>query len=228
MSNDTQRYALGRLILDYVRTFLWPAVVLVVVLVYQDDVRKILQEREVDIFGLRIGEKVQEIETRALAEIGDIRTLLEEQQTRLPGSADPLITDIEVKLTSLERNLSREIATVQAPKARETRQVAGVEPDDRAARVAEAERRGFQALVDRDVRTALHAFNQAREIWPDYHNVAEISQMLHQWRNRLSDADSKDWPKLYREILTQYSWGLPKELRLPLREGAAKAYQISR
>src|SRR3546814_4693461 len=75
-------YDLGRLVLDYIKAFLWPVVALAVVGIYQDDVRKILSEREVDIFGLRIGEKVEQIESQAMAEIEDIRLLLEAQKQR--------------------------------------------------------------------------------------------------------------------------------------------------
>src|SRR3546814_11579894 len=70
-------YDLGRLVLDYIKPFLWPVVALAVIGIYQDDVRTILSEREVDIFGLRLGEKVEQIQSRALAEIEDIRLLLE-------------------------------------------------------------------------------------------------------------------------------------------------------
>lgn len=229
MTDDTQRYALGRLILDYIRTFLWPAVALAVVLVYQDDVRTILQEREVDIFGLRIGEKVQQIETHTLAEIGDIRALLDEQQASgtAPANADAIATDIEAKLASLERNLSREVAAVRSAEvqpAPEFPSAAQMPASSRMAQAADAERQGFQALIERDVGGAMEAFDEARRIQPDFHNVAEIGRLLRDRRDKLGKPDSPEWPRLYREILTRYSWGLPDNLRPQLREGAAQAY----
>lgn len=228
MSDDDRSYALGRLVLDFIRAFLWPAVALVVVLVYQDDVRTILQEREVDIFGLRIGERVEAIESQALAEIADIRTLLEQRQRRSGEAGDAeLIEDIETKLSSFERNLSREVSAVQSV---ETSPAQPSRPQrdpsaGRADRAAAAERRGFQALLERDYETALRAFDQAREIWPEYHNVAEIGRLLRDWQDRLEGSNGSAWPRLYREILTKYSWGLPEDLRPALREGAAQAYR---
>ena len=228
-------FALGRLVLDYIKAFMWPVVAIIVVLIYQDDVRQILTEREVDIFGLRIGERVEQIESQAMAEIEDLRLLLEAQEAQADdgvadGAAPQLREDIATKLDSLESNLSREIARVQveqqalqaAPPAQ--RQVTLDAEGSRATRAAAAERRGFEALIDHDVRAAIAAFGEARDIWPEYHNVAEISRALTRRRDKLDDPDSPAWPQLYREILTRYSWGLPEDIRTEIRAGAEQAY----
>jgi len=231
-SDSGGNYVLGRLVLDYIKAFLWPVVAVIVVLIYQDDVRKILLEREVDIFGLRIGERVEQIEFQALAEIDDIRLLLETQQAESSAAASPeLAEDISTKLSSLERNLSREIAQVQseqqamqaAPPAQ--RQAAAPEAaDSRATLAAAAERRGFEALIRHDVVEAIAAFDDARSIWPEYHNVAEIGRTLRKLQDRLADPESPAWQQVYREVLTRYSWGLPADLRNAIRSGAAAAY----
>lgn len=233
MSNvSSGNYALGRLILDYIKAFMWPAVALVVVIVYQDDVRRILTERQVDIFGLRIGDRVEQIETQALAEIEDIRVLLETRE-RAGGDAEQdarLNEDIDAKLSSLERNLSREISQV-----RETGQAARSLPsaerpaatgtaDSRAELAEAAERRGFEALIKRDASAAITAFEEAYEVWPEYHNVAEISRVLRERREDLADPESEAWPTLYREILTRYSWGMPQDQRRALRSTVEQAY----
>ncbi|MGF1593481.1 MAG: hypothetical protein ACFCUW_09390 [Kiloniellaceae bacterium] len=229
---DGGNYALGRLVLDYIKAFLWPVVAVVVVLIYQDDVRKIVSERQVDIFGLRIGDKVEQIESQAMAEIEDIRLLLEAQkQTAGDAAPDPQLSeDIDAKLSSLERNLSREIAQVQevqqtvqaAPPSQRTAAVDA--STSRSGQAAAAERRGFEALIARDYATALAAFDEARRIWPEYHNVAEIGRALRNRRDELADPTSPAWPQLYREILTRYSWGLPDDLRSAIRAEAAAAY----
>ena len=228
MSDAESPYALGRLILDYIRSFLWPAVALIVVFIYQDDVRTLLFERQVDIFGLRIGERVQEVESQALAEIADIRALLGEMQG---GAAAPeLQQDIGEKLAQFERNFSREIAQVRAvPAAAAPAPVAAapaqvVAEDTRSERAGAAERAGFEALLARDARVALRHFDAARGIWPEYHNVAEIGRLLRAWDERLSRRPQEAWPALYREILTRYSWGMPEDLRPALRSAAAAAY----
>lgn len=236
MADDgAKNYALGRLILDYIKAFMWPAVAIIVVLIYQDDVRQILSERQVDIFGLRIGERVEQIESQAMAEIQDIRLLLDAQQQAQRSGSDGTVTpqlndDIDAKLRSLESNLSREIAQVQseqqalrsAPAAE--RQATAEAGGSRASRAAIAERRGFEALIDRDVAAAIAAFDEARGIWPEYHNVAEIGRTLRHQQDALADPGSDAWPRLYREILTRYSWGMPEDLRREIRAGAAAAY----
>ena len=234
--NGGGTYDLGRLILDYIKAFMWPLVAIVVVVIYQDDVRQILSEREVDIFGLRIGEKVEQIESQAMAEIEDLRQLLETQRAAAEagaGSAAPdpqLSHDIETKLSSLERNISREVAQVQdtrqvveaAPPSQRTATVEAV--SSRTQQAAAAERRGFEALLERDVTAAIAAFDEARRIWPDYHNVAELGRALRNRRDDLADSASREWTQLYREILTRYSWGMPDDLRSALRSEVAQAY----
>ena len=232
MADGGGNYALGRLVLDYIKAFLWPVVAVVVVLIYQDDVRKIVSERQVDIFGLRIGDKVEQIESQAMAEIEDIRLLLEAQkQTAGDAAPDPQLSeDIDAKLSSLERNLSREIAQVQevqqtvqaAPPSQRTAAVDA--STSRSGQAAAAERRGFEALIARDYAAALAAFDEARRIWPEYHNVAEIGRALRNRSDELADPASPAWPQLYREILTRYSWGLPDDLRSAIRAEAAAAY----
>ena len=83
---------------------------------------------------------------------------------------------------------------------------------------------GFEYLLNRDVDAAIEAFGKAFEIWPDYHNVQEIVKTLEQARERLRSRDDRSWNKLYRMILTQYSWGLPNDLRLQFREKTKAAY----
>ena len=228
-------YALGRLVLDYIRAFMWPLVAIVVVVIYQDDVRRILTEREVDIFGLRIGERVEQIESQTMAEIEDIRLLLEtQQQAAGAGEAAPQVTeDLATKLASLERNLSREIGRVQSeqqalqaapPSTRQAAIEAESQQANRASRAAAAERRGFEALLSHDVDGAIAAFDEAREIWPDYHNVAEIGRALKKRRDALAALSAESWSELYRDILARYSWGLPEDLRTAFRNEVAQAY----
>ena len=233
MAGDTTKdYVLGRLVLDYIKVFMWPLVAIVVVAIYQDDVRRILTERQVDIFGLRIGEKVEQIESQTQAEIADIRLLLEAQQASSNNGSSPEIAeDIETKLATLERNITREVAAIQS--VEETRRaapptaqraLAPAAEDSRATLAAAAERRGFEALIDHDIVAAIAAFDEARRIWPEYHNVAEIGRALRKREDRLRDPESPAWQLLYREIITRYSWGLPEDLRQAIRLGATQAY----
>jgi len=162
-----------------------------------------------------------------MAEIEDIRLLLRAADEAAPEAAPApaLSEDIEAKLSSLERNLSREIAQVQT--AQQEPQTT-LRDDPRAVRfgiaAGVAERAGFEALIARDVDAAIAAFDEARAIWPEYHNVAEIGRALRNRRDRLADPQSPAWTELYRDILTRYSWGLPADLRDAIRSKVAAAY----
>ncbi|HEY9548958.1 MAG TPA: hypothetical protein VIR45_05605, partial [Kiloniellaceae bacterium] len=79
-------------------------------------------------------------------------------------------------------------------------------------------------LIERDVGAAIAAFDEARGLWPDYHNVAEIGHALRNRQDRLADPAGDAWPQLYRDILTRYSWGLPEDIRRAIRGQAAQAY----
>ena len=229
-SEASERYALGRLILDYLRIFIWPAILLIVVLLYRDDVREILRNREFEVAGVfKIGQQVERLEAQAAEEIADVRVLVQQLQERPDLPAETVAADIESKLTRLTSNLSREVQEIQqiapglAPASggddREAAQAAR-EPRS-AASVAALEREGFQALIDRDPAGALAAFERAEALMADYHNVAEIRALLADHQADLADPDAPAWSKLYRVILTKYSWGMPSDLRPKLRRLAA-------
>jgi hypothetical protein len=86
-------------------------------------------------------------------------------------------------------------------------------PRARADQAAAFERAGFQAILDRRLEDAIAAFESAREVWPDYHNVAEIADYLAQVEATADPLDDSDWAAIDRTILTRYSWGMPAQLR---------------
>ena len=90
---------------------------------------------------------------------------------------------------------------------------------------ATLERKGFEALLARDVTAARAAFEAAYTRAADYHNVDEIRQLLRENERALADRDSTAWPRLYRTILSDLSWGMPKELRPGFRKAATASYR---
>lgn len=233
MASDAgDRYALGHLILEYLRTFMWPAIALAIVLVFQDDVRRILENREVEVAGVvRIGPQIEQLEQQAREEIADIRALLQAQQAsegETPEVSEQVTADIENKLANLSSALSRGVEQIQqtAPATGQMQaQVPAASQQSRVQKVAAMERRGFLALLDRDVSTALSAFSDAFAEWPDYHNVSEIRRLLDRWQGELSDRTSPKWKELYRIVFTDLSWGMPSDLRPEFRALATDSYK---
>jgi hypothetical protein len=80
------------------------------------------------------------------------------------------------------------------------------------------EQAGFEAILDRRLDDAIAAFERAREVWPDYHNVAEIAAYLARTKATEAPLDAADWAAVDRAILTRYSWGMPAHLRDAFRD----------
>jgi hypothetical protein len=239
-----QRYELGRLILDYLRTFMWPLVVVAFGVFYWDDVSELVKGREVNIFGVEIGPAVAQLQERTEQELVDLEALVadlkasyrRELEAALSGqssarpSTDASASDqtraaaqaVESKLSSLRANLDREAQALREVAVQQALPPQAMPPSDavpapapisRGDQVAAFERAGFQAILDRRLEDAIAAFERAREVWPDYHNVAEIADYLAEIKATAGPLDDPAWTAIDRTILTRYSWGMPAELR---------------
>ena len=90
---------------------------------------------------------------------------------------------------------------------------------------ADLERKGLEALFNRDAEAALQAFKNAEKNWPTYHNVSEIRGLIESKLNELTtapkDGPSPSWKAVYAKIQKEYSWGLTSETRSTLAEKIA-------
>lgn len=247
------RYALGWLILDYLKAFTWPALALFIVIFGWSDLMALLRDREVNVFGVTLGQRVEGVQQRAEGELQDIAFLVGELESRLaavenggdaeevtpgapasgveptPEEARELTRQIETKIGSLRQNLAREVEQAQMttpPVQQAMPQMPRPEPVGREAKLAGLERKGFEALLERDFEAALAAFTEARKTWPDYHNVTEIQRLLAGMRSDPPETDA-DWRQVYEPILIKYSWGMPDDIRAAMRiETGARGYSI--
>lgn len=225
MTEEEQSYPLARLVLDFLRAFAWPVILLVVLVVYREDLMSLVSEREFEAFGVRVGPRVEEVQENVEAELADIRELLDRQKTAPPEEREQIAQDLDAKVQKLEENVGREVqqirrldepAAVSAQAVQTPREQASIRSSRNEAQ--ELERQGFEALLDRDVEGALAVLDRAHRVWPDYHNVAEIRRLLRTAADDLRDPGSPAWNDVYRRILTDYSWGMSKEHREALRE----------
>jgi hypothetical protein len=77
-------------------------------------------------------------------------------------------------------------------------------------------------LLAQDLRSARDAFRAAERAWPEYHNVAEIAGVLDKLlQPGQPGADGILGPAslkaLYEEVLRDYSWGMPQDLKARLQ-----------
>jgi hypothetical protein len=245
-----QRYELGRLILDYVRTFMWPLIVIALATFYFEDLMEVVKGREVNIFGLEIGPAVARLQETTEQELADLQALVAELKANYrreleaagrSGAGAPteaIVSEqtreaaqaVETKLSSLRANLGREAQALreaaiqqalpqqaQLPQSPVQMQPAPALPTGRAEEATRFERAGFEAILERRFDDALRAFESAREVWPEYHNVAEIADYLARMGATQAPLDAADWATLERTLLTSYSWGMPADLRNTFR-----------
>jgi len=221
-------HPLARLILDYIRTLLWPGLIVWAFFMFQDDMLEILKTREVEVAGaFKIGQRVEDLAANTQAELAELERMVAELEAA-PGDAERVkaVTEaVSSSLKALGRDVSREVAQLReataVPPTAEREPAAAADPKSRAR---EFEARGFERLLDRDLEAARAAFSEATRLWPSYHNVAEIARLLQRSQPALADGGDKAWAELYRTILTRYSWGMPPAVRESMEQAAGGRY----
>lgn len=193
----------AKLALDYIKVLIWPLLLALSFLYYGEALIEILKSREVDAFGLKIGKQVEAVSDNYQAELD----ALKEQVAQACDGNDNGVLD---KIAVIERQLTKELDQVK------TTAYAAQAPDvkvSRAQTVEKLEREGFEAILNRDIKLAIDSFGKATELWPSYHNVAEIHQFLKSNQRVLSRKDAPQWQTINEKILAQYTWGMPRDLR---------------
>lgn len=223
-------HPLARLILDYIRTLLWPLLIVWAFFSFQDDMLEILKTREVEVAGaFKIGQRVEDLARNTQTELADLERMVAELKAT-PGDAErvqAVSETVSTRLEALGRDVTREVAQLRseaaaAPTAeREPKSTVGV---DSSAQAREYEVVGFQHLLDRDLDGAQAAFSEAARLWPSYHNVSEVARLLRRSKPDLADNGDRAWVELYRTILTQYSWGMPPSVRESMEKAAGGRY----
>ena len=189
----------AKLLHEYIKTLIWPVILLVVIFSYEDEVIGLLENREIDAFGLKIGARIEDFSNNYENELSELKTAI--KQT---SNDQALLSKVE----TISRNTQTELAQLQEASTN-LRSI-----KDRSVSkmvVANAERAGFEAIINRNVEVAIRQFAAARKAWPDYHNVAELEKVLRNKKSSLTNEAS--WKDLEQLILQKYSWGMPTDIR---------------
>jgi hypothetical protein len=189
----------AKLLHEYIKTLIWPVILLVVIFSYEDEVIGLLENREIDAFGLKIGARIEDFSNNYENELSELKTAI--QQT---SNDQTLLSKVE----TISRNTQSELAQLQEASTNlrsiKDRSVSKIV-------VANAERAGFEAILNRNVNVAITQFAAARKAWPDYHNVAELEKVLRNKKSSLTNEAS--WQDLEQLVLQKYSWGMPADIR---------------
>ncbi|QPB85427.1 hypothetical protein CWC22_020610 [Pseudoalteromonas rubra] len=207
--NTEQKLAAYRLVLDYIKVFLWPAILILAFAVYGDKLFKIIEQREIDAFGLKLGKQIEDISSNYEAQIAQLKKDIQASQE--PATLLKKVDGIQVNLAKQLSNVKQSVLLTKTQSV-----------PNRKAQVDQYERAGFNAILARDISEALSQFSAAQAIWPDYHNVSEVKRLLSKQKNQLHDSQSTAWQAVFDTILMQYSWGMPDDIRAQFRQVATK------
>ncbi len=199
-----------KLVLDFIKSALWPIVAVIALLNYGEQLMKIVSTREVDVFGVKIGQSVTALSTNHSQEITDLRNQISQQKGSFNDDDKKRLLD---RLERLNNHVQEELSALQTESASSS--TLSTNNADERTLAKNAEMRGFQALLDRDAVAAIGAFDEARRLWPDYHNVSEIYALLNNKSDQLTSPDA--WGEVCETILDKYAWGMPVEFRDAIR-----------
>ncbi len=219
----------AEIILEYIKAFVWPVFIIAFVLVFPD-----LQNRKVKIgnlveFGDRVGSLEKTIQQQLISQKDDLKLINENADS--PAKVREYVNKLLLSLENAQKGVKKEAvsisADIQRPSQQETlRQVSNKNRENIQSTSTTAldwEEQGFDYLLKRDLENALHAFTEAEAIWPDFHNVAEIRNLLDREKNSKGRNASEKWKYVYSEILTKYSWGVPSNSRKEMQKFIEKS-----
>ncbi|WP_445454634.1 hypothetical protein [Flavobacterium sp. 25HG05S-40] len=75
----------------------------------------------------------------------------------------------------------------------------------------------FEFLFSKDVEQTIDKFNQCERVYPQYHSVFEINQLLKSNKESLKDKTSPKWASVASTLLERYSWKLSTEIKNQLK-----------
>ena len=97
---------------DYIKVVLWPVVALFLVLLFKNEVATIVNDREVAFAGVKIGQRVKDVNKNVQVELADIHQMIKELETAV--NHDPDVSKISQKIGKrievLSANLNKDIS----------------------------------------------------------------------------------------------------------------------
>ena len=213
----------SKVILEAVRILVWPILAVSAVLWLGPDLRDVLKNRTWKIGIVEVGDRItglnESMQTSLIIQKDYLSKIKQnaanpEKVKELSDSAVQDIMNAQKGVTQEIQNIREVIpqkttAAPESPINSTTKTSEKINPSN----AREWEQVGFGKLIERDVKAAITAFSEAEKSWPNYHNVAEIRQLLVTGERDLSSAASPKWRELYQHILKDLSWGMPTETR---------------
>ncbi|OPY90118.1 MAG: hypothetical protein A4E72_00816 [Syntrophus sp. PtaU1.Bin208] len=229
-------------ILEAIKVLIWPILIIAGVIWLGNDFKDMLQSRTFKIGGvLEVGDKVSDkvtvLQDSLQQELLDQESSLQKILTHSADSAkvSDFAREALNRINKAQVAVKKDIQQIQetipqasppaspAERGKPSEPQARPEMGTKSPKIAkEWESLGFQRLVSWDVESSIQAFSEAEKVWPDYHNVAEIRQLLVKNKEALMNRESPKWKEVCRKILDDYSWGMPPDARRDMEKIAAR------
>jgi len=207
--------------LEYARVFIWPVLVVIGVAFFYPEVHEIIKNGGWSVGPVKVEQRIdvlsKTLQEQLIAQ-KDFATKIQENsadQTKVKDYAGRLLQNITTSQQGLSKDVDELKAAIPDRQASTNNQES--QKSDSPETAQDWELKGFNALVAKDVDNAVSSFAQAEAIWPDYHNVAEIRSLLVSKREALKDPKSSEWRLTLQKVLSDYSWGMPADVREKLK-----------
>jgi hypothetical protein len=195
-----------KLTLEYIKVLIWPLVLIFAFAFYGNQLFSIIENREIDAFGLSIGRQIDK-------QLDDINNNNQAQLNELKKTIKTLTNNSELiaQVEGIQKNVSKQISNVRK---RENFEQLDENANIDRVKAKSLEKNGFEAIINREINTAVNLFEESSQLWPEHNNVKEIARLLNQQQAQLKNkSDPTAWKTVYRKILNQYSWGMPERVR---------------
>ena len=207
--------------LEYARVLIWPVLVVIGVAFFYPEVHEIIKNGGWSVGPVKVEQRIdvlsKTLQEQLIAQ-KDFATKIQENsadQTKVKDYAGRLLQNIATSQQGLSKDVDELKAAIPDRQASTSNQES--QKSDSPETAQDWELKGFNALVAKDVDTAVSSFAQAEAIWPDYHNVAEIRSLLVSKREALKDPKSSEWKLTLQKVVSDYSWGMPADVREKLK-----------
>ena len=107
-------------------------------------------------------------------------------------------------------SVSKQIALADKAKAEAQKMEAEVKKINSLG-VADLETQAFEQLISKELEKAKISFEKAYQIYPTYHNIKEIKDLLSDYDD--DTIKMEEWNSIYKKIVEQFSWKMPKEIK---------------
>lgn len=210
------------LILEIVKVFIWPVLIVLAVIWLGPDLKEILKNRTWKIGVVEVGDRVSNLKDTMQDSLLVQKDYLSKINNNAanPETVKELTSAAIQDIENIQKGVKKEIQNIQdvIPQRGILQKEVSVPPKQLSEKInptsaRDWELQGFKYILGRDVNAAINSFSEAEKNWPNYHNVAEIRRELVNERQTLFSKESPKWKELYQHLLNELSWGMPADVR---------------